>query len=339
MNDPTRSPDLPRLADQVRDQLLALEARRHAIVVQRLAEFEEIARRLSAARRKLAICHHQGWKAAARRVRSRVSILTRDIPYYLQNLERSLAESGIEVPSVSEIRKELDQTGQEFDSLQSNPSGTAISVRTDPIELQGVFLGEFAIQLEIPAMNELSYGGGCRIIALDPHPAGGNRDITHPHVSDERLCFGEAGAAIRQAIQAGRLCDFFLLVRSVLTHYNAGSPYVPLEDWHGTPCYDCGCSIAEEDAGWCRHCEREFCEECSSYCDCCESTICLGCLETCDACGEPTCPDCLTHCSECDRMICKACRDEVLCPCQHERKETPNDQEQRTQASNQTHAA
>jgi hypothetical protein len=339
MNDPTRSPDLPRLADQVRDQLLALEARRHATVVQRLAEFEEIARRLSAARRKLALCHHQGWKAAARRVRSRVSILTRDIPYYLQNLERSLADSSIEVPSVSEIRKELDQTGQEFDSLQSNPSGTAISVRTDPIELQGVFLGEFAIQLEIPAMNELSYGGGCRIIALDPHPAGGNRDITHPHVSDERLCFGEAGAAIRQAIQAGRLCDFFLLVRSVLTHYNAGSPYVPLEDWHGTPCYDCGCSIAEEDAGWCRHCEREFCEECSSYCDCCESTICLGCLETCDACGEPTCPDCLTHCSECDRMICKACRDEVLCPCQHERKETPNDQEQRTQASNQTHAA
>lgn len=339
MNDQARSPDLPRLADQVRDQLLGLETRRHTTVVQRLAELEEIVRRLSAARRKLALCHHRGWKAAARRVRSCVSILVRDIPYYLQNLERSLADSGIEVPSVSEIHKELRQTDREFDGLQCNRSGTAISVRTEPIELREVFLGEFAIQLEIPGVTEQSYGGGCRIIALDPHPAGGNRDITHPHVSDERLCFGEAGAAIRQAIQAGRLCDFFLLVRSVLTHYNPGSPYVPLEDWHGTPCYDCGCSISDEETGWCRHCEQDFCEECSSYCYCCESTLCLGCLETCDACEEPTCPSCLTHCPECDRMICKACLDEILCPCHQERKENPNEQEQQTQTSERTNAA
>ena len=339
MNDQTRSPDLPRLADQVRDQLIGLETRRHTTVVRRLAEFEQVVGRLMESRRKLAICHRKGWKLAAGKLRSRVSLLVKDVPFYLQNLERALEESRIEAPSVSDIHKELRQTDREFGGLQCNRSGTAISVRTEPIELRDVFLGEFAIQLEIPGVTEQSYGGGCRIIALDPHPAGGNRDITHPHVSDESLCFGEAGAAVRQAIEAGRLCDFFLVVRSVLTHYNPGSPYVPLEDWHGTPCQDCGCSISDEETGWCRHCEQDFCEECSSYCYCCESTVCLGCLETCEACEEPTCPACLTHCPECDRMICKACGDEILCPCHQERKEPHHDQEQQGQASNQTHAA
>ena len=63
------------------------------------------------------------------------------------------------------------------------------------------------------------------MIALDPHPAALNDAVTHPHVSDERLCTGDAGAAIQAALAAGRVFDFFTLVRSVLVTYNPESPY------------------------------------------------------------------------------------------------------------------
>jgi hypothetical protein len=47
---------------------------------------------------------------------------------------------------------------------------------------------------------------------MDPHPSSRNNEVTHPHVSGERLCAGDAGAAIEAAIASGRICDFFVLV-------------------------------------------------------------------------------------------------------------------------------
>ncbi len=46
-----------------------------------------------------------------------------------------------------------------------------------------------------------------RVIALDPHPAAGNEMVTHPHVSDEHVCLGDATIAVKQALATGRVCD------------------------------------------------------------------------------------------------------------------------------------
>jgi hypothetical protein len=43
------------------------------------------------------------------------------------------------------------------------------------------------------------------IIALEPNPAAGRPDVTHPHVIEKRLCAGDAVNPIRTALESGRL--------------------------------------------------------------------------------------------------------------------------------------
>ena len=142
------------------------------------------------------------------------------------------------------------------------------------------------------------------IVALDPHPAACNEAVTHPHVSDEGLCAGDGGAAIQMALANGRICDFFLLVQAVLTTYNSGSPYISLDNWYGTPCYDCGYSMDTEDAHWCEACEHDYCSECISCCEKCEGWFCRGCLTECEICGDLYCRGCMTTCPDCGRELC-----------------------------------
>ena len=109
------------------------------------------------------------------------------------------------------------------------------------------------------------------IEALDPHPATESEGVTHPHVRDEMLCTGEASSSISAALEAGRIADFFLIVRSVLTTYNPESPYVSLDNWNGEPCVDCGYYLNDDNRYFCEECEEHFCDECMSGCPSYES--------------------------------------------------------------------
>jgi hypothetical protein len=195
--------------------------------------------------------------------------------------------------------------------------------------LEDHYFGEFEIQLRLGNLAEMKrHSSTYRIVALDPHPASCNEAVTHPHVSDEHLCEGDAGAAIESALTNGRICDFFQLVHSVLTTYNPRSPFVSLDDWEGRPCHDCGYTMHSDNSSWCTSCEEDFCEDCSSYCRSCDETTCLGCLQNCEACNDPVCPSCMTTCPDCGRSICKSCKDEVLCPCVKENEENEDDSDQ-----------
>jgi len=110
---------------------------------------------------------------------------------------------------------------------------------TEPITLEDVYLGPFRIQLElnkdirlssVEALSELYQGGAYHVIALEPNLAATDASVNHPHVSNERLCEGDGYAPIRAALEQGRLCDFFTLVRSILNTYSPDSPYVRLDD-------------------------------------------------------------------------------------------------------------
>ena len=95
-----------------------------------------------------------------------------------------------------------------------------IAVTTEPITLEGIFLGPFEIRLDWERLgNSLPY----RIKALDPHPAAANEDVTHPHVQNEQLCEGDGRVGHPQRLREGRLGDFFLLVAQVLRTYGKGS--------------------------------------------------------------------------------------------------------------------
>jgi len=310
-----------RLADAIRDRLCAGQTTRYREVQTQVQHLIADLAELDAVRRKLVLCLTRGWTAAASSLAEEALRLFRNLHYTGHEAVKAAEKPETPIPSVREVLGELLQAEDEFEGLQYYPEDEILSVTTDAVELEGVYLGDFEVQLLIPALGDPNHRSLYQIVALDPHPSVRNDSVTHPHVNDQHLCAGDAGAAIEMALAGGRICDFFMLVRSVLTTYNRDSAYVVLEDWEGSSCYDCGSVVREDDSYYCTSCENEFCGECSSYCHRCEETTCRGCLAPCPVCEESTCNSCLTTCPECGRILCRDCREESKCPCLEEEPE------------------
>ena len=272
------------------------------------------------------ICRRRGWPGAAARVAGRLRKIAAEVPYALSRIEEVMARPSVPVPPPRDLLAELRQVREEFGEVHYDAKARALSVTTDPIELEGVHLGEFEIVLEVagPGAGRRSLAG--RIVALDPNPATSNRSVTHPHVSDERMCAGDADAAIQQALNCGRICDFFLLVRSVLETYNADSPFVALSEWTGQPCYDCGYTMNENEAYFCNGCQESFCDGCSMLCMRCEDTYCRGCTTHCCLCGDRFCGGCMTTCPDCGQALCTSCLENRECPCKEENQEKDHEE-------------
>jgi hypothetical protein len=91
--------------------------------------------------------------------------------------------------SASDVYRDLVTLGDEFEGLDYDSKACRVSVTTEAIVLEGVYLGPFDIQLQFARPNndgDPSY----RVIAKDPHPAESRETVTHPHVMDEFLCEG-----------------------------------------------------------------------------------------------------------------------------------------------------
>ncbi|MFW6061173.1 MAG: hypothetical protein ACOC93_00035 [Planctomycetota bacterium] len=319
-----------RIAHAIRRQLRCQQRQRWRMLRGRLSAACEQLQQLETLRRRLAICESRDWQATGRRLAGDLRAVLRRAPYSLQDVQQAMYSCGGEIPPAAEIYRDLLQLEQEFGLLRYDADDHVLVATTDAIELREVYLGPFEIQLRLDGLAEWMHGRIFRIVATDPHPAASDDRVTHPHVSNQQLCPGDAGAAIETALSEGRICDFFLLVRSILTHYNPDSPFVPLDNWSGMACYDCGYVTAPEEMLWCSACERDFCQDCATCCPCCDEVACLGCLQRCEACEEPVCDSCLASCPACGRPICDACLQESLCPCHSDRKDPDHDQDQAT---------
>ena len=282
---------------------------------------------LQAGRKRLEQCAYRSWHGAAARLTSQMEHKLRDLPYSVEQTLHMISNVRNQLPSLRHIFEELSQLENEFGRIECNLQERTVSVFTDPIELDGTFLGDFEIRLEIDKLAQLRDSNAFRIVALDPHPAATNDSVTHPHVSDEYLCAGDAGAALVQALATGRICDAFLLVKSVLETYNSSSPYVSLEDWYGVPCYECGYVTDEENSFYCEGCDHGFCSECFSYCRSCETSFCVSCLSECPVCEESACENCLSLCSECGEPMCVSCLEEGICASCKEETEADDEEE------------
>jgi hypothetical protein len=264
---------------------------------------------------QLRICAERKWSWAAKQISSDFASSLRRLTPEIATLENSVDRLDAPTPSVRELVAELEETEREFGQLTYERKEQFVAVTTESIELEGMNLGEFEIRLLVDGRWDLEDQRMWHVVALDPHPAGADDSVTHPHVRDEHLCAGDATAAIRTALRSGRICDFYLLVRSVLQEYNPGSAFVRLDKWDGISCYDCGCNIGSGEVFGCPACENDFCDDCMSYCHCCDSSFCRGCLTMCRACHEDVCADCLTQCPDCRGRVCKKCLEENQCPC------------------------
>lgn len=314
-----------RVARRVRERLLGqphrhIEALRHQL---RQATFE--LQRLAALEHRLDLCVRRDLLLAAEGLRSEVDSLARDLSYLLQCVQGTAQASAPAVPALRDLTEELRQLRGEFGSWEYVAEEHVLHVSTDVIELEGIELGPFQIRLDLQH-SDVAVFSSLRVVALDPRPATSNSSVTHPHVSDDILCGGDAAAAMEAAMSEGRLCDLFMLARSVLEHYNPHSAYVPLSEWDGEGCSECGHIVNEDDRYCCPSCESVLCSECGQTCNGCEDIFCGGCLHTCEFCDERTCRECLKTCP-CGKQCCSPCLIDGLCPACYQKKEIDHEQE------------
>lgn len=213
-------------------------------------------------------------------------------------IQKALREFGDnqshEEPTLTSIRAELEQIQNEFHGFDFNLNPATVSVIMGPVTLEDIYLGSFRVQLDISRISSLEPADCFDVIALEPHPSPDNPSVTHPHVSGQKLCTGNATAPLSEARRTGRLCDFFLLIRSVLDTYNPDSPFVPLGNWECQYdiCYDCGARVPQDESRKCPLCSRLFCENCINTFPCCEMQICSLCLKDVKYVNQDKCKNC-----------------------------------------------
>ena len=215
----------------------------------------------------------------------------------------------LKLPTQRFLYEELLALSDEFEDVKFDLREETISVVTDPITLEEIELGRFQVVLS----GKDLVTGLFQVIAKTPNPAVARRDVTHPHVYENRLCEGDATVPLEHALWNGRLGDFFQIVQQTLLTYNSSSPYVSLSEWTGTKCRICDDSMSDDDSCCCDHCEQDVCDRCSTYCDHCSQTACDDCLQTCSHCEERSCARCLAVCPDCRLKYCSNCLINQLC--------------------------
>jgi hypothetical protein len=318
-----------RTASRIRDALACLKRQKYFETYAQLNQYNDKLKEITKESNLVGKALSKHWFASIEICTNRIDRLLADVTYSIQRIKQFTANKSIKVPTFRELFEELNQLQDEFAKIEFSSDEDTISVITEPIELESVYLGPFEIKLHIDKLSELYKDLPYYCIALDPNPAATSEDVTHPHVSNEKLCEGDGHTAIRAALGQGRLTDFFSMVKSILNTYNPDSPYVSIYEWEGTACYSCGYVVSGEDCYYCCRCERDFCSECSTYCQNCDETICLGCAGKCEICDEPICSSCIQECAECGRYICQRCIcQEDLCPdCEQLIKDNENEEQ------------
>ena len=173
--------------------------------MKRLTSFAGQLQELTAESRKMVASLLHGWFSATDQCCSRTSRLLNDISYSISQIQQLTDIPRKDMPKLSMLVEELDQVQQEFGSIDFDKAENTLSVVTDPITLEDVSLGPFRIQLELDELSELYKDRPYRVIALNPNPAATDEEVTHPHVSGEKLCEGDGCVAIRSALEQGRL--------------------------------------------------------------------------------------------------------------------------------------
>ena len=325
---------LTRAASKVYDAMVRGRSNRYAPLERSLSKLHSCGSTIQHASHRLQLATERRWLAAAGNILFRLSFDLKELECEVASAVRELDRAHDDAPTYRNVFGELQALQQEFEEVGCDAKERSLLVVTEPIGLEDIDLGRFELRLELDRVAEGEQADCLRVVALDPNPAATDDSVTHPHVSNERLCAGDATGPMRSALQAGRLCDLFVLARCVLNTYNSSSAYVRLEQWDGRPCQDCGYTMHDEDSYWCESCEHEFCDDCSGCCESCSTPLCRSCLKSCAACSDPYCEGCLQPCKKCGEACCSGCLEDNICsPCRdkmektHEEPETSNNQQ------------
>ncbi len=208
-----------KMADFVYEQLFQLQREYLEQKNQCLSEFCRKIEHIVKNTKSFQITVSRNWVASAKKIQTRTCRNLKDLDNEIDMLKIQLDQKFPSLPKLSDVLAELMQLEDEYGRPQYNWKEKTLSVTTEPIVLEDVALGSFEIRLFLDRISRLAADRPYRIIALDPHPAGTDRSVTHPHVSSQCLCEGDGCLPIRQALEQGRLCDFFSLVMGILNTY------------------------------------------------------------------------------------------------------------------------
>ncbi|MCB9953658.1 MAG: hypothetical protein H6824_22020 [Planctomycetaceae bacterium] len=266
--------------------------------------------RLVQLQRQIEAANQRGWRVAA-------TCCLAELRQTLETLLLELArlQTAARPPSspyratARQILSDLEALRDEFPDVEVDRLDQELVVWTESIELDEVYLGPFEIRLSY-ATTASSELGDYRVVALDPQPAVSDHEVVHPHVRHGSLCEGDAQSAIRSALEQGRVFDFFTLVAHVLRTYNAGSPYVALSEWFGTPCADCAAGVSDDERWLCENCSSCLCGDCTVRCAECDDSHCHECTTSCTDCDDRCCRSCLKPCPDCQQLFCSGCLQE-----------------------------
>lgn len=326
------------VAHIIRRQLRMLEQAKLLELASQGGSLSNLVEQLQNIRHQVRRCAHRGYLAPANRIRERGIQTLVELHRETEHILGQYDYSSSPIPTVRNIVNDLMQLEDEFPAWRYEGTQRTLIVSTDPIELKGIYLGPFDISLQLDELSNHSQREMFIVTALDPHPAAGNDHVTHPHVSDEKLCTGDAGPSIRTALEGGRIADFFILVRSILTTYNPDSPYVKLEEWAGEECGECGYRMHEDSTYFCERCEQNYCDECIGWCRGCDLSLCQSCLDLCPECEESICTHCVTPCGNCESRCCQSCLTEDLCPTCIQEQEHQDEDEKSQETEDQEEA-
>ena len=279
--------------------------------------------------RQMHRAQQRGWQLAAGRLQRDLQEMLRRLHGELIAIDRMLEplRTDSRCLSVRDIHADLAALHEEFDEVSFDRRGRTISVTIEPIELEGVYLGPFEIRLDWSGLAK-GHSHNYRVIALDANPAATNESVTHPHVQDEAVCEGEGRQPIRNALEQGRLLDFFVIVANLLRTYNSGSPYVSLAEWHGVECADCGSTVCDDQRYVCEKCETTVCDQCYFSCPSCDGIFCCECMTRCERCDENHCCYCIKQCSRCEDEVCQTClNDNERCSNCHDQESEETNEE------------
>ena len=291
---------LLRAAVSLREQYIARwHERRSRWVPDVKAEVRPFSQRMLRQERLFRMALGRGSELATEILRHRYIRALEDVRSVIDSQYRQFGQRDTPAPSPRDLFEELVAAEQEFGRIEFNARKQRISVTTEPIQLEGIHLGRFRIDLFLDCIERKDPLLWFRVEAMDPNPAASNADVTHPHVNDCQLCAGDAIHPIEHALQDGRISEFFALVRSVLTNYNAESPYVALSEWEGHACHDCGYTTNDECAYYCEGCEEIFCDECIRSCEICGTTLCRECMHQSEISDAWACESCAAQCNGC----------------------------------------
>jgi len=268
--------------------------------------FDDRVARVHAARRRIDLARKRHLTLIEPQLADEAAACLRTVVRQVEHLVANNFRPVVRVPELGDLVADFRQLEAEFGAVEVRWADAAVRVRIDAVVLEDIDLGPFAIDFVWNRLGRRNAASCFDVVALEPNPAAGRDDVVHPHVRDGLLCPGDAEDPLVLALAGGRLADGFLLVRNVLTTYNPHSPHVPLEEWAGFACAECGYRADDEDRFTCAACGADVCDSCASYCTACSSARCGQCMEACAACRAPCCPGCL-HTGDAGKEVCPDC--------------------------------